>query len=451
MKIRQVVVLANPSQVASSIPSGLTQLGLQIHDRFSPDSNGFDSLLLCDPGFENTLNGSAILRQAVSCGCCILMDPKSHSSVLEEMGKTGGICEETRNDLAAYALYRCLESDARLLDALQKKGVSAMPRYVVNAFQKVQDLRYGENWHQRAALYCRNGALGLHKAKKLNGREMSYNNVVDAEAVLEMLIDLSQYDGVRADKPLSVIVKHTNPCGVAYGKSLEEAYRLSFATDPKSAFGGVIGFNRPVDVQTAAAIGNSFVEVLLAPGYEAEALQILMENKPNRRILDIGDLLEGEDLLYSGYYLKSIFGGIMLQDYDKSDLKEWRIVTSRPPTDAETRALRFAWKIAKYVKSNALVYTTENQTIGIGSGQVSRVDSARFGAEKAEEHGLSTVGTVAATDSFFPFRDGLDMTFEAGATAVIHPGGSIRDDEVINAANEHNMAMVFTGMRHFRH
>ena len=449
MKIRQVIVLANPSQVASSIPSGLTQLGLQIRDRFSPDDNGLDSLLLCDPGFENTPNGSAILRQAVSCGCCILLDPQSQSSVLEEIGKTGGICEETRKNLAAYALYRCLEGDARVLEALQNGN--AMPRYVVNAFEKVQDLRYGENWHQRAALYRRNGALGLHRAEKLNGREMSYNNVVDAEAVLEMLIDLSQYDGIRADKLLSVIVKHANPCGVAYGKSQEEAYRLSFATDPKSAFGGVIGFNRPVDAQTAAAIGNSFVEVLLAPGYEPEALQILKENKPNRRILEIGDLLEEEDLLYSGYYLKSIFGGIMLQDYDKGDLKEWRIVTSRPPTDAETRALRFAWKIAKYVRSNALVYTTENQTIGIGSGQVSRVDSARFGAEKAQEHGLSTIGTVAATDSFFPFRDGLDMTFAAGATAVIHPGGSIRDDEVINAANEHDMAMVFTGMRHFRH
>jgi phosphoribosylaminoimidazolecarboxamide formyltransferase/IMP cyclohydrolase len=450
MKIRQVIVLANPSQVASSIPSGLTQLGLQIRDRFSPDDNGFDSLLLCDPGFENTPNGSAILRQAVSCGCCILMDSQSQSSVLEEIGKTGEICEETRNNLAAYALYKCLESDARVLEALQN-GASTMPRYVVNAFEKVQDLRYGENWHQRAALYRRNGALGLHKAKKLNGREMSYNNVVDAEAVLEMLIDLSQYDGIRVDRHLSVIVKHANPCGVAYGKSQEEAYRLSFATDPKSAFGGVIGFNQTVDVQTAAAIGNSFVEVLLAPGYEPEALQILMENKPNRRILDIGNLLEGVDLLYSGYYLKSIFGGIMLQDYDKGDLKEWRIVTLRPPTDAETRALRFAWKIAKYVRSNALVYTTENQTIGIGSGQVSRVDSARFGAEKAQEHNLCTVGTVAATDSFFPFRDGLDMTFAAGATAVIHPGGSIRDDEVINAANEHDMAMVFTGMRHFRH
>jgi phosphoribosylaminoimidazolecarboxamide formyltransferase/IMP cyclohydrolase len=238
---------------------------------------------------------------------------------------------------------------------------------------------------------------------------------------------------------------------VAYGETLAEAYGLSFATDPKSAFGGVIGFNRSVDVDTARAIGNSFVEVLLAPGFDPLALDLLKENKPNRRILDIGDLLERKNDLYRGYYLKSTFGGMMLQDYDTADLKEWKVVTKRSPTDSESKALRFAWKIAKYVKSNALVYTTENQTIGIGSGQVSRVDSARFGAEKAIEHGLSTVGTVAATDSFFPFRDGLDQTYDAGATAVIHPGGSIRDEEVIDAANEHGMAMVFTGMRHFRH
>ncbi|MDM7912307.1 MAG: phosphoribosylaminoimidazolecarboxamide formyltransferase, partial [Methanotrichaceae archaeon] len=315
----------------------------------------------------------------------------------------------------------------------------------------VQDLRYGENWHQRAALYRKAGSLGLPGARKLNGREMSYNNFVDAETVLEMLIDLSAYDGVKMGKPLSVIVKHANPCGVAYGEDLEEAYRLSFATDPKSAFGGVIGFNRPVDVATARAIGDSFVEVLLAPGFDPEALRILTEKKPNRRILDLGGLLEQKELLYSGFYQRSIFGGMMLQDYDTGDLKEWKVVTKRAPTEKESKALRFAWKVAKYVKSNALVYTTENQTIGIGSGQVSRVDSARFGAEKAEEHGLDTRGTVAATDSFFPFRDGLDATFKAGATAVIHPGGSIRDAEVIDAANEHGMAMVFTAMRHFRH
>ena len=266
-----------------------------------------------------------------------------------------------------------------------------------------------------------------------------------------MLIDISEYDGIPVEKPLSVIVKHANPCGVAYGESLAEAYRLSFATDPKSAFGGVIGFSRPVDLETARAIGDSFVEVLLAPGYEPEALKLLMDKKPNRRILDIGDLLAQKDELYRGHYQRSIFGGMMLQDYDTCDLKDWKVVTKRAPTNGESKALRFAWKVSKYVKSNALVYASECQTIGIGSGQVSRVDSARFGAEKAEEHGLSTRGTVAATDSFFPFRDGLDQTFQAGAVAVIHPGGSIRYAEVIDAANEHDMAMVFTGMRHFRH
>lgn len=448
MKIRQVVVPADRSLEINALLPDLEQLGLQICSSPSPNGNG--SLLVCDPGFLHTPSGSATIRSALNGGCPVLMNFGRAAAVIDEIRQTGGIRDETCIELAAYALYRCIESDARHLAALQS-GKDGLPQYAVNAFEKVQDLRYGENWHQRAALYRKADSLGLPGSRKLNGREMSYNNFVDAETVLEMLIDLSSYDGMKVDKPLSVIVKHANPCGVAYGKELEEAYRLSFATDPKSAFGGVIGFDRPVDVATARAIGDSFVEVLLAPGYDTEALKILKEKKPNRRILDIGDLLEREEELYSGYYQRSIFGGMMLQDYDTGDIKEWRVVTKRAPTEKETKALRFAWKVAKYVKSNALVYTTENQTVGIGSGQVSRVDSARFGAEKAEEHGLETRGTVAATDSFFPFRDGLDATFKAGATAVVHPGGSIRDAEVIEAANEHDMAMVFTAMRHFRH
>lgn len=447
MKIRQIIFLADRSPLAGSILPGLVQLGLQICDRFSAD--GSESLMVCDPGFEATPAGRALLHQAIERGCPVLLDPK-RTAVLEEIRETGGLSEETRRELAIQALFRCIESDARMLESLQSPS-DGLPRYHVKAFEKVQDLRYGENWHQKAALYRRSSSLGLHAARKLNGKEMSYNNIVDAEAVLEMLIDLSRYDGERVKRPLSVIVKHANPCGVAYADTQAEAYRLSFATDPKSAFGGVIGFERPVDVETARAIGDSFVEVLLAPGYDPEALRLLTEKKPNRRVLDIGNILERSDELYSNCYLKNTFGGIMLQEYDTCDLKEWRVVTEREPTDSETRALRFAWKVAKYVKSNALVYATENQTIGIGSGQVSRVDSARFGAEKAVEHSLSTKGTVAATDSFFPFRDGLDETFKAGATAVIHPGGSIRDAEVIDAANEHGMAMVFTGMRHFRH
>ena len=448
MKVKKVVVRADQAQVARSILPGLEQLGLQICDQLP--GQGTDCLLICDMGYVTTPRGSLLIRQALVDGSPVLLDNAQLSSILEEIKQTGGLSLETRNNLEAYALFRCLQSDSQRLAALQS-GQKAMPRYAAAAYEKVQDLRYGENWHQKAALYSKENGLGLHKARKLNGREMSYNNMVDAETVLEMLIDLSEYDGIPAEKPLSVIVKHANPCGVAYGESLAEAYRLSFATDPKSAFGGVIGFSRPVDLETARAIGDSFVEVLLAPGYEPEALKMLMDKKPNRRILDIGDLLARKDELYQGFYQRSIFGGMMLQDYDTGDLKEWKVVTKRSPTNRESKALRFAWKVSKYVKSNALVYASECQTIGIGSGQVSRVDSARFGAEKAEEHGLSTRGTVAATDSFFPFRDGLDQTFQAGAVAVIHPGGSIRDAEVIDAANEHDMAMVFTGMRHFRH
>jgi phosphoribosylaminoimidazolecarboxamide formyltransferase/IMP cyclohydrolase len=340
-----------------------------------------------------------------------------------------------------------METDSNILSSHQE----GLPQYAVYTYEKALDLRYGENWHQKAALYSRGHELGLHKAIKLNGRDMSYNNFVDGETVLEMLMDLSEFDTIKVSKPLAVIVKHANPCGVAYGKTLDEAYRHSFATDPKSAFGGVIGFNQPLDFETAQAIGNSFVEVLLAPGFDPDALVALTDAKPNRRILDIGDMLERKDEFYKGFYLKSIFGGMILQDYDSEDIKDWKVMTERVPTENEDNALRFAWKITKYVKSNALVYATETRTIGIGSGQVSRVDAARFGAEKAIEHGLSTRGSVAATDSFFPFRDGLDEVFNAGATAVVHPGGSIRDEEVIKAANEHDMAMVFTGMRHFRH
>ncbi len=450
MKIKQVVVLAGENGIDCSFYSGLEQLGLEMCESFSFQDHGDDCLLVCDPEYAETLNGSALIRQALGRGCPVLLHNSNCPQVFEEIQRTGDLSSRTRDLLEAQVLYRCLQADAKRLADLQSRS-EGLPQYVACAYEKVQDLRYGENWHQRAALYTNDMGLGLTAARKLNGREMSYNNMVDAETVLEMLIDLSEYDNSAFSSPLSVIVKHANPCGVAYGSSLDEAYRLSFATDPKSAFGGVIGFNRTVDVLTAQSIGDSFVEVLLAPGFEPEALQMLTEKKPNRRVLDIGDLLQRKSELYRGYYRRAIFGGMMLQDYDTGDIKEWKVVTRRAPTDSEARALRFAWKIAKYVKSNALVYTTENQTIGIGSGQVSRVDSARFGAEKAEEHGLCTKGTVAATDSFFPFRDGLDQAFQAGATAVIHPGGSIRDTEVIDAADEHDMAMVFTGMRHFRH
>jgi len=455
MQIRQVVVLADESSEVNDFLRDLEKRGLEIRrsDAFeimrevaTRGEGGPRRLILCDQNFDSKPLGSAIVREAAKNGWGVLIGSDRLGRVAEEIKAEGVLTEETRRELASEAIYRCASKEAEMLSALQGES----PRYLVQTYEKVQDLRYGENWHQKASLYQKPGGFGLHRAEKLCGKEMSYNNFVDAEATLEMLIDLMEYDGVREDRTLAVIVKHANPCGVAYGQKRVEAYRRALATDPKSAFGGVVGFSEPVDTDLAEAMRDHFIEVLLAPGYDPEALEILRE-KPNRRILDVGDLLSEPGRLYQGRQSKSVFGGLLVQDYDTRDILEWKVVTERGPTPPETMALRFAWKVTKYVKSNALVYATANQIVGIGSGQVSRVDSARFGAEKAEEHGLETKGTVAATDSFFPFRDGLDRTFEAGATAVVHPGGSIRDGEVIEAANEHGMAMVFTGMRHFRH
>lgn len=458
MQIRQVVVLADESSEVNDFLLDLEQRGLEIQ-RSDPAKilseivaaeggkwGGPDRLILCDQNFDSKPFGSVIVREAVKNGCGVLIGSNLVGKVGQEMKADVSLSEETRKELASEAMYKYISNEAERLSTLQGN----CPRYLVSTYEKVQDLRYGENWHQKASLYQKPNGLGLHRAEKLCGKEMSYNNVVDSEATLEMLIDLMEYDGMREDRTLAVIVKHANPCGVAYGQNEVEAYGRALATDPKSAFGGVIGFSEPVEAELAEKMRDHFIEVLLAPGYDPEALEILRE-KPNRRILDVSELLVRRDRLYEGRQSRSVFGGLLVQDYDTEDILEWKVVTERGPTPTETMALRFAWKVTKYVKSNALVYATCDQTIGIGSGQVSRVDSARFGAEKAEEHGLDTKGTVAATDSFFPFRDGLDRTFEAGATAVVHPGGSIRDAEVIEAANEHGMAMVFTGMRHFRH
>lgn len=458
MQIRQVVVLADEPPEVNDLLRDLEARGIEIkrstasevlREIASPEGGrlwGSERLLLFDPNSDSSPPSSVIVREAANCGSAVQIRSDWWGIVMEDLMAEGRLSEETRRLLAAEALYFCITRDAEKLSALQGES----PRYLVQAYEKVQELRYGENWHQRASLYSKPKGFGLHRAPKLCGKEISYNNVVDAEATLEMLIDLLEYDGVKEDRTLAVIVKHANPCGVAYGSNKIEAYRRALATDPKSAFGGVIGFSEPVDADLAEEMRDHFIEVLLAPGYDPEALEVLRE-KPNRRILDISEHLSGRDRLYQGRQSRSVFGGLLVQDFDTGDIMEWKVVTERGPTPAETLALRFAWKVTKYVKSNALVYATANQTIGIGSGQVSRVDSARFGAEKAEEHGLDTRGTVAATDSFFPFRDGLDRTFEAGASAVVHPGGSIRDAEVIEAANEHGMAMVFTGMRHFRH
>jgi phosphoribosylaminoimidazolecarboxamide formyltransferase/IMP cyclohydrolase len=299
-----------------------------------------------------------------------------------------------------------------------------------------QALRYGENPHQRAALYGSFGSIFQH----LHGKELSFNNIVDIAAAATLAAEF--------DEPTVAIIKHTNPCGVGSAPTLAEAYAKAFATDTKSPFGGIIAVNRPLDMEAATAINQIFTEVLIAPDFPADVLQVLEKKKDRRLVRLTGDLKKT-----TGSDIRSIPGGYLVQDADPigGAGEEFRTVTRRTATAAEERALRFAWKVATHVKSNAIVYAREDRTVGVGAGQMSRVDSARIAVAKAAEENLSLQGSVVASDAFFPFADGLLEAVRAGATAVIQPGGSIRDEEVIRAADEHNIAMVFTGIRHFRH
>ncbi|HSN21892.1 MAG TPA: bifunctional phosphoribosylaminoimidazolecarboxamide formyltransferase/IMP cyclohydrolase, partial [Usitatibacter sp.] len=302
-----------------------------------------------------------------------------------------------------------------------------------------QTLRYGENPHQAAAFYVeRDPPPGtLATFRQVQGKELSYNNIADADAAWECCRTF--------DVPACVIVKHANPCGVAVAANPLEAYRNAFLTDPTSAFGGIIAFNRPVDGPTAEAVGRQFVEVVIAPSYDAAARKLFAAKK-NVRLLEIG-VEKGANRLE----LKRVGGGLLAQTPDEFDVAEMRVVTKRPPSEAERNDLLFAFRVARFVKSNAIVFCKDGRTLGVGAGQMSRVDSTRIAAIKAKNAGLRLRGSVAASDAFFPFRDGLDVVAQAGASAVIQPGGSVRDDEVIAAADEQGLAMVFTGMRHFRH
>jgi phosphoribosylaminoimidazolecarboxamide formyltransferase/IMP cyclohydrolase len=310
---------------------------------------------------------------------------------------------------------------------------------------KAQDLRYGENPHQKAAFYTERNTTeaSISTARQLQGKELSYNNIADTDAALECVKSFV--------KPACVIVKHANPCGVAVSlDGIRTAYNLAYATDTESAFGGIIAFNRPLDADTMQAIiSRQFVEVIIAPEVSQEALTIAA-SKPNVRVMSCGALLESRTPFLD---YKRVNGGLLVQSADMGMISsnDLKIVTQRIPTESEVHDLIFAWKVAKYVKSNAIVYAKNRQTIGVGAGQMSRVNSARIAAIKAEHAGLAVKGAVMASDAFFPFRDGIDNAAAAGISCIIQPGGSMRDQEVIDAANEHGMAMVFTGMRHFRH
>ena len=377
----------------------------------------------------------------------ILVDANDYSCVLEEMDANDGQTRlATRFDLAIKAYEHTAAYDGAIANYFGQQvgnGAPAFPRTLNLQFEKAQDMRYGENPHQKAAFYRERtvAEAGIASAVQLQGKELSYNNVADTDAALECVKNF--------EAPACVIVKHANPCGVATADDLLSAYELAFETDPESAFGGIIAFNRELDANTASAIvERQFVEVIIAPNVSDEAVTIVADKK-NVRLLRTGQWstpLPSQDF-------KRVNGGLLVQDRDdgmvsRSDLK---VVTERAPTDQEWLDLMFAWKVAKFVKSNAIVYAANNRTLGVGAGQMSRVNSARIAAIKAEHAGLNIKGAAMASDAFFPFRDGIDNAAERGIKAVIQPGGSIRDDEVIAAANEAGITMVFTGMRHFRH
>ncbi|MDR2239887.1 MAG: bifunctional phosphoribosylaminoimidazolecarboxamide formyltransferase/IMP cyclohydrolase [Zoogloeaceae bacterium] len=382
-------------------------------------------------------------------GVGVVTDPEDYAPVIEEMRANGGALSfKTRFALAKKAFTHTARYDGAIanwltsLDADNRPG--AFPERLQLAFDKVDTLRYGENPHQQAAFYREPAPApgSIAHYTQLQGKELSYNNIADADAAWECVKAFD--DGAAA---ACVIVKHANPCGVAVAANAVDAYRKAFKTDPTSAFGGIIAFNRAIDKAAAEAVAGQFAEVIIAPDITDEA-RALFAAKQNLRVLivPLGKAAGAFDY-------KRVGGGLLVQSADEARIAETdlKVVSQRRPTEAELRDLLFAWRVAKYVKSNAIVYCKDGMTMGVGAGQMSRVDSARIAAIKAENNGLTVAGSVVASDAFFPFRDGLDVLAQAGATAVIQPGGSMRDAEVIAAADEQNIAMVFTGVRHFRH
>jgi len=392
------------------------------------------------------IGGVSLIRAAAKnfAHVGVITNPAQYADIMFEMEKTGGeLSEATRRELAVAAFAHTARYDAAINAYLQgETSPDKLPPSLTIALEKIQDLRYGENPHQRAAFYRDSLSRGksLAGTAQLQGKELSYNNIADADAGLMLARSFSE--------PCAVIVKHANPCGVAVGATLAEAYQRAKATDPVSAFGGIISFNREVDGETAMAVAELFAEVILAPAFSVDA-QRIFASKKNLRLLTLADFQESA----TQREFKKVGGGVLVQDQDTrgDDDKLFKVVTKRQPTTEEWAALRFGWKVARYVKSNAIVYCAADRTIGIGAGQMSRVDASLLAIEKARRAGLSIKNTIVASDAFFPFPDGIEAAADAGATAVIQPGGSVRDAEVIAAADRHNLAMVFTGIRHFRH
>lgn len=390
------------------------------------------------------IGGPSMIRAAAKNyrSVAVLTDPKQYDAVTEELRLKGEISQSTLEKLMTEAFIATAQYDSMIASVMLSKFGEGFPESFPMPLEKVEDLRYGENPNQSAAFYKMPFASGITTAKseQLHGKELSYNNILDLDKALDIAMDF--------ERPTAVVMKHTNPCGLASGDTIFEAFETAYNVDPLSAFGCVICLNRDCDIETAEMISQYFVEAVICPNYENEALELLSRKKNIRLLRTNAPIAPSER--HKEYKMKKVQGGVLIQtgedvEIDPGNLK---VVTDRSPTKEETDALLFAWKLAKHVTSNAVVYVKGERAIGIGAGQMSRVDSAKIASMKANE---PTEGSVMASDAFFPFRDGVDEAAKAGVTAIIQPGGSIRDQEVIDAANEHKMAMVFTGCRVFRH
>jgi len=440
----------NPEHVAMMKEHGIENIDMVVVNLYPFEATVAREGCTLEDAIENIdIGGPTMLRSAAKNwpDVTVITDPADYDKVLAEMqANDGAVSRETNFGLAVKVYQRTAAYDAAISNWLGCRtgdGVSGFPDTFTVQFRKSQEMRYGENPHQKAAFFVEATAneASTATATQLQGKELSYNNIADTDAALECVKQFS-------DAPACVIVKHANPCGVAVGDSLLDAYDRAYKTDPESAFGGIIACNRELDSATAAAIvERQFVEVIIAPTVSPEAASIVAAKK-NVRLLACGRFPAAPAPRLD---MKRVTCGLLVQDADLELNNELKVVSKRTPTEQEIADLLFAWRVAKFVKSNAIVYARDKMTIGVGAGQMSRVNSARIAAIKAEHAGLPVAGAVMASDAFFPFRDGIDNAAAVGITAVIQPGGSMRDAEVIAAADEHGMAMVFTGMRHFRH
>jgi phosphoribosylaminoimidazolecarboxamide formyltransferase/IMP cyclohydrolase len=438
----------DPKHVAAVAEHGIAPIDMVVVNLYAFEKTTARADVKFEELIENIdIGGPSMIRSAAKNfhDVAVVTSPADYNAIADELKREGRLLSlKTKWHLAQKAFALTAAYDGAIASTLERISPGSLAQLHADSFpptlrlwfQKVLDLRYGENPHQKAAMYSDRSGAGVANAGQLQGKELSYNNIVDLQAAWDLAQDFK--DGA----PFCAIMKHTNPCGAATGKTLAEAYKRALECDPVSAFGGVIGVNCPIDLKAAEEMHKLFLEVIAAPAFD-EAAKAKFASKKNLRLVEVAPADQK-------WILKNVSGGMLVQDADARALTDGdlKVVTKRAPTPEESRALLFAWKICKHVKSNAIVYARDSQTVGIGAGQMSRVDAAKFGAMKAQ---LPLKGTVAASDAFFPFPDGVEEIAKAGATAIIQPGGSQRDPEVIEAADRLGLAMLFTGMRHFRH